>query len=80
MSSHAHDKNTPLTRLIGGGVPVTPEQFRLDDEGARALGSLLAFPSDRVRVRSMMNQSLDGAIAGGDGTSASLSNPWDFFT
>lgn len=80
MASHAHDKNTPLTRLIGAGIPVTPEEFRLDDEGARALGSLLAFPSDRVHVRSMMNQSLDGAIAGADGTSASLSNPWDFFT
>lgn len=76
---NSHDNGAPLKRLIGKGAPITPEAIPLDDDGAHALGMLLAFPADHVHVRSMMNQSLDGAIAGEDGSSASLSNPWDFF-
>ncbi|QEU12080.1 dihydrofolate reductase family protein [Dermabacter vaginalis] len=78
MATHSSDTPQSLSRLVGGGHPVA-ESIRLDDEGALRLGELLAFPSDRVHVRSMMNQSLDGATAGEDGSSSSLSNPWDFF-
>ena len=48
----------------------------VDDSGAKQLAKLYAFP-DRFWVRAMMNTSIDGRVAGDDGTSASLHNPED---
>ncbi|MCS6712709.1 dihydrofolate reductase family protein [Brachybacterium sp. EF45031] len=61
-------------RPVPSPVSVTP-----DDAGAVALAELYALPSDRVTVRAMMNTTVDGAIAGADGTSGSLHNPDDSF-
>jgi riboflavin biosynthesis pyrimidine reductase len=43
------------------------------------LAELYRGPEDGPRVRAMMNTSIDGAIAGADGISASLRNPDDSF-
>lgn len=62
------------------GRPVgAPEKITRDDAGARRLAELYAFPAEGVHVRAMMNASIDGAIAGADGTSATLRNPDDSF-
>lgn len=72
--------STALFRVWhAGNLASPPKEFPLDDGGAAELGHDLAFPTDRVWVRSMMNQSLDGSLTGGDGTSASLGNSTDFF-
>lgn len=50
-----------------------------DAAGARLLAELYAVPvpAGSVHVRAMMNTTIDGAIAGPDGTSGSLRNPED---
>ncbi|WP_058233866.1 dihydrofolate reductase family protein [Devriesea agamarum] len=50
-----------------------------DDHGARQLAELYRFPVDQVRVRAMMNATLDGAVAGEDGTSGSIHCAEDSF-
>lgn len=62
--------------LLPSPVPVT-----LDAEGAAMLAALYAPtpPPGGVHVRAMMNTTIDGAIAGPDGTSGPLRNPEDSF-
>lgn len=73
------DQQPALRHLVRSGAPAAEPPIPLTDEGAIRLASLLMCDRDRVSVRSMMNQSLDGAATGADGTSASLGNPTDFF-
>lgn len=76
----ATDEQRPaLHHVVRAGATVAEPPIPLTDEGATRLASLLACDPARVWVRSMMNQSLDGAATGADGTSASLGNPTDFF-
>lgn len=59
-----------------------PEEIPVAADGARRLAALYAFPpleEGRVHVRAMMNTTVDGAIAGADGTSGSLHDPDDSF-
>lgn len=56
-----------------------PEAITADDEGARRLAQLDAFPRERPWVRAVLNTSLDGSITGADGTSGPLRNPTDTF-
>lgn len=71
---------SPLQLLWRDGTALdAPLPVPHDPEGAALLARLYAFPSDRVWVRSMMNTTVDGAIAGADGTSGSLHNPDDSF-
>lgn len=62
--------------LLPSPVPVAP-----DAEGAATLAALYAPtpPPGGVHVRAMMNTTIDGAIAGSDGTSGPLRNPEDSF-
>ena len=57
----------------------TPEQIARDEAGAARLAQLYRPPQDRLSVRAMMNTTVDGAIAGADGTSGSISHPVDSF-
>lgn len=66
--------------LLSHGVPVSsPQIITADERGALALAELYAPDSSELSVRAMMNTTVDGAIAGADGTSGSLSNPVDSF-
>lgn len=56
-----------------------PEPIGMDDAGAQRLAEIYAPPSDRDHVRAMLNTTLDGTVAGADGTSGSLRNPTDSF-
>lgn len=70
----------PLHLLWRDGAPLTaPHTMDRDTAGARLLAELYAPPADRVWVRAMMNTTIDGAIAGADGISASLRNEDDAF-
>lgn len=63
--------------LLPSPVPVPA-----DAEGARALAALYAapeLPPGAVHVRAMMTTTIDGAVAGADGTSGSLHDPDDSF-
>ncbi len=60
------------------GRPCTPATVGTDHAGAALLADLYAFGAE-VTVRAMMNTSIDGAVAGADGTSGSLRNPDDSF-
>lgn len=62
-----------------GAPSARPVEIALDDAGAERLADLYAPPVDRVHVRAMLNTSVDGAVAGADGTSGSLHNPADSF-
>ncbi len=57
----------------------TPRPIQRDAAGAAELAQMYALPSDRTTVRAMMNTTIDGAIAGADGTSGSLRNDDDAF-
>ena len=59
----------------------TPAPVTADAAGARLLAELYAVspPPGSVHVRAMMNTTIDGAVAGADGTSGSLRNPEDSF-
>ncbi|WP_114856035.1 dihydrofolate reductase family protein [Brachybacterium sp. YJGR34] len=68
--------------LADGAVLDPPRTLPADAEGARRLAELYAFPTpgtSGVHVRAMMNTTIDGAVAGADGTSGSLRNPEDSF-
>lgn len=69
--------------LLRDGAPLpSPVPVPADAEGARALAALYAapeLPPGAVHVRAMMTTTLDGAIAGADGTSGSLHDPDDSF-
>lgn len=82
-STDTYECSGSLHRVWANGKPAAlgthASSFPLTDEGAVRLAQAIAFPDDRVWVRSMMNQSLDGSLTGADGTSASLGNPTDFF-
>ena len=69
----AHD----LHLIWNNGAPVTPQRISPDAPGAQMLAKLYAPPADRVHVRAMMNTTVDGAVAGADGTSGSLRNADD---
>lgn len=56
-----------------------PEEITRDAVGAARVAELYAPPRDRLSVRAMMNTTIDGAIAGPDGTSASIAHPVDSF-
>ncbi len=60
------------------GRPCAPLTVGTDQDGAATLADLYAF-GPGVTVRAMMNTSIDGAVAGADGTSGSLRNPDDSF-
>lgn len=64
--------------VLRDGAPCTPVALPHDAAGAAALAELYAY-GPGTTVRAMMNTTLDGAIAGADGTSGSLSNPDDSF-
>lgn len=64
--------------VLRDGSPCAPTPIPHDADGARALAELSA-PDEGVTVRAMMNATVDGAIAGADGTSGSLHNPDDSF-
>lgn len=69
--------------LLRDAAPLpSPVPVSADAEGARALAALYAapeLPPGAVHVRAMMTTTLDGAIAGADGTSGSLHDPDDSF-
>lgn len=69
--------------LLRDAAPLpSPVPVPADAEGARALAALYAapeLPPGAVHVRAMMTTTLDGAIAGADGTSGSLHDPDDSF-
>ena len=69
--------------LLRDGAPLpSPVPVPADAEGARALAALYAapqLPPGAVHVRAMMTTTIDGAIAGADGTSGSLHDPDDSF-
>ena len=76
--------------LRDGAPPPAPLTVPRDDDGARLLAALYAYPplpadegptdgSGAVHVRAMMTTTIDGAIAGADGTSGSLHDPDDSF-
>lgn len=66
--------------LYCDAAPVpAPEEITRDADGAARLAELYAPPADRLSVRAMMNTTVDGAIAGPDGTSASIAHPVDSF-
>ena len=69
--------------LLRDGAPLpSPVPVPADAEGARALAALYAapeLPPGAVHVRAMMTITIDGAIAGADGTSGSLHDPDDSF-
>jgi riboflavin biosynthesis pyrimidine reductase len=56
-----------------------PIEIPEDAGGARRLAELYAFDPHRVSLRAVMNATIDGAIAGADGTSGPLRNPTDSF-
>ncbi|HIY23672.1 MAG TPA: dihydrofolate reductase family protein [Candidatus Brachybacterium merdigallinarum] len=59
-----------------------PEKISVKADGAERLAALYAFPplaEGQVHVRAVMNTTVDGAIAGADGTSGSLHDPDDSF-
>lgn len=64
--------------LVRDGAPTPAIPVPPDTDGARALAGLYAYGPD-VTVRAMMNTTIDGAVAGRDGTSGSLRNPDDSF-
>lgn len=64
--------------VLRDGAPCAPVALPHDAEGAAALADLYAY-GPGTTVRAMMNATIDGAIAGADGTSGSLSNPDDSF-
>lgn len=64
--------------LVRDGAPVPARAVPHDAEGARAVAELYAF-GPGTTVRAMMNSTIDGAIAGADGTSGTLRNPDDSF-
>lgn len=69
-----------LARQIIQLYPTNNHQvFEISNESALRLAQLLRFSDSEVRVRSMMNQSLDGAARGTDETSKSIGNDIDFF-
>lgn len=69
-----------LQLLWRDGAPMAaPLGIAADPQGASLLAELYAFPADRVHVRAMMNTTVDGAVAGADGTSGSLRNRDDSF-
>lgn len=68
--------------LRDGALLPAPEELTVDAGGARRLAELCAFPvppTGGVHLRAMMNTTVDGAIVGADGTSASLRNAEDSF-
>lgn len=72
--------DSPLHLLWREGAPMPePRPVSQDAAGAALLAELYAVPADRVTVRAMMNTTVDGAVAGADGTSGSLRNPDDSF-
>lgn len=76
----APDDKAPLQLLWRDGVPLSaPLPVTHDQQGAALLAELYASAPDRVHVRAMMNTTVDGAVAGADGTSGSLRNPDDSF-
>lgn len=64
--------------LVRDGSPVDPVAIGRDAAGARAVAELYV-PGPGTTVRAMLNTSLDGAIAGADGTSGTLRNDDDSF-
>lgn len=64
--------------VLHDGAPVAAREIPPDAAGARALAALYAY-GEGVTVRAMMNTTIDGAIAGADGTSGSLANSDDSF-
>ena len=74
----ATDPSLHLLWRDGAAVTETIPVGR-DAAGAAVLAELYALPRDRVTVRAMMNTTVDGAVAGSDGTSGSLHNPDDSF-
>lgn len=76
----APDTEAALQLLWRDGAPLpAPLPVTHDAQGAELLAQLYAFPTDRVHARAMMNTTVDGAVAGVDGTSGSLRNPDDSF-
>ena len=68
--------------LRDGALLPSPVPVPADAEGARALAALYAapqLPPGAVHVRAMMTTTIDGAVAGADGTSGSLHDPDDSF-
>ncbi len=68
--------------LRDGALLPSPVPVPADADGARALAELYAVPDlppGAVHVRAMMTATIDGAIAGADGTSGSLHDPDDSF-
>jgi riboflavin biosynthesis pyrimidine reductase len=68
--------------LRDGALLPAPAPVPRDAEGARALAALYAPPPQApgaVHVRAMMTTTIDGAVAGADGTSGSLHDPDDSF-
>ncbi|MGP9539849.1 dihydrofolate reductase family protein [Brachybacterium sp. AOP43-C2-M15] len=66
--------------LRDGDLLPAPVPVPADAEGARLLAEVYAVPPPlpgAVHVRAVMNSTLDGAIAGADGTSGPLRNPDD---
>lgn len=66
--------------LIRDGTLLSkPVPIARDVDGARLLADLYAPAPGRVTVRAMMTATLDGAVAGADGTSGSLHDADDSF-
>ncbi|WP_246956255.1 dihydrofolate reductase family protein [Brachybacterium sp. Marseille-Q7125] len=63
--------------LRHGAVLPASLPVRDDAAGVQLLAELYALPRDAVRVRAMMNTTIDGAVVGADGTSGPLRNPDD---
>lgn len=64
--------------LLRDGLPLPPLEVEPDARGALTVAELYGF-GPGVTVRAMMNATVDGAVAGADGTSGSLRNPDDSF-
>lgn len=72
------DALPPLHLVVRDGVAASPEAIARDAVGARSLADLYAY-GPGTTVRAMMNTTIDGAIAGSDGTSGTLHNADDSF-
>lgn len=78
-SSAAAEAEALHLLLSGGTLLPSPRRVSRDGAGARLLAEEYAVDAARVSVRAMMNTTIDGAIAGADGTSGPLRNPDDSF-
>lgn len=68
----------PMHLLLRDGEPLSaPTPLADDRSGALGIADLYAFAPGRTTVRAMMNTTIDGAVAGPDGTSGPLRNPDD---